>query len=171
MTEIPYDQIPAIMAQLFEDGLHPSADRVRKRMGDRGSNETIQRAITARLRELGRLPEDEISLHALPAAPYTIPDPDPMAVARHLAHLRDETARRTTDALVGALTGVLHELAPALKETRGISRNDLAMPHPDGSIDMLSRGIPELMAWAARLHGSLRRASTGGFDHGHYPPA
>jgi hypothetical protein len=93
MTPTDYSPVPAIVDALLEEGLPASADRVRARLGS-GSNQKIQLLINARLRELGRLPqEDQEAMPRRPAlAPaYRLPEPNRERVQFHLDRLRGET--------------------------------------------------------------------------------
>jgi Plasmid replication region DNA-binding N-term len=87
-----YNKVSSIVDRLLAEGLHPSADRVRSRLGS-GSNQRIQGAINARLRELDRLPEHapEEILQPLALAAYSAPPPEPVEVQRRLDEWRRET--------------------------------------------------------------------------------
>jgi Plasmid replication region DNA-binding N-term len=95
MEVIRYDHVPTIVDELLDQGLKPSAKRVRQRLGNRGSYEAIQAQITAHLRATGRLveeveivEEDQPIATPAPVVEYTPPAPDPVQVATRLAELR-----------------------------------------------------------------------------------
>jgi hypothetical protein len=85
-----YSSIPDIVDALQAEGLYPSADRVRERLGS-GSNQTIQAAINVHLGRLPRVAKETMPRPPALAPAYRLPEPDPERVQFHLAHLRGET--------------------------------------------------------------------------------
>ena len=100
--KVDYTPVATIVDALLAEGLHPSADRVRARLGQ-GSNETIGKLIKGRLRVLSRLPEEdqeENTRQPVSAASYSATNINPVMVATALEALRMETAiiRATAEA-------------------------------------------------------------------------
>lgn len=118
MTErVDYTEVPAIVDALLSEGLPASVDRVRARLG-RGSNQTIGTLVKIRLRELGKLPEEDgeeiETRRPLSLAADNAPVPcNPVMIAEALKTLRIETdTLRATAQAEAFMTPLSTESAP-----------------------------------------------------------
>ncbi len=178
-----YSPVPTIVDALLAEGLHPSAGRVRERLGS-GSYEVIQRHINARLRELGRLAQADEDNDSVQTAPDAVP---PANLVEPSPFDPWEAALLTALAQLPAVTAAVQDLQAALEQgARWLYRQRLAAidwtgmsevqrigntpEHYGGLLGQMRAQSTAFLGAAERLSRALRRdyerlqATPGGFD-------